>query len=127
MSVNYPVSIIDLRLQDVATAIDAGGANGVMRLLDGSGNILSTLALARPAATVSAGFLNFNGLPLVDPAAAHGGAAAFSRIEDSTGFVVISGLTVGGISTSFDIAMAPSNVIAAGQTVAISFASIQGR
>lgn len=127
MSVNYPVSIINTRLQDVATAIDAGGANGVMRLLDNTGNILSSLALARPAATVSAGTLTFNGMPLNDPAAANSGNAAFSRVEDSTGFVVISGLTVGGVSTSFDIGLAPSNAITAGQTVAITAASIQGR
>lgn len=126
MSVNYPVSILNQRLTNVANAIDAGGGNGVMRLLDSGGGILSSLALSRPAATVANGYLTFNSLPLIDPAAAASGNAAFSRIEDSLGNIVISGLTVTGISTSADIAMSPSNVITAGQTVAISFASIQG-
>lgn len=127
MSVNYPVSVINQRLQDVVTAIDAGGGNGVMRLLDIGGTILSSLSLSRPAGTVSAGYLTFGSLPLIDPVAAATGNAVAARIEDSAGTIVISGLTVTGTSTSADIAMSPSNTITAGQTVAISFASIQGK
>lgn len=126
MSVVYPVGLINQRLTDVANAMDAGGANGAMLLLDAGGNTLSTLALARPAASVSGGYLFFNSLPLVDPAAAQSGNAAFARVQDSAGNIVISGLTVTGISTTADIALAPSNVIIAGQTVAITAASIQG-
>lgn len=124
MSVNYNVSVRNTRLQDVATAIDAGGSNGSLQLLDGSGNVMSTLTLARPCGTVAAGILNFSGLPLTDSAAASGGSATAARVRDSTGTVVISGLTVGTAAT--DIILSPTNQIVAGQTVSITAANITG-
>jgi hypothetical protein len=125
LSVNYPVPILTSRLQIVATALDAGGANGVLRLLSGGGNVLSSLPLARPAATVVNGTLAFNGLSLIDPAAVGSGAAVAARCEDSTGATVISGLTV-NVGVTPDILLSPSNFIAAGQTVAITAATITG-
>lgn len=124
MSVNYNTTLRSSRLQLVGNAIDAGGANGVLRLLDGTGNTLSTLSLARPAGTVASAILSFSGLSWVDPAAAASGSATAARIEDSTGTVVISGLTVGTVGT--DIVLAPTNAIVAGQTVAIQQATITG-
>ena len=125
MSVNYPVPIKTSRLQIVATALDAGGGNGVLRLLSLGGNILSSLPLARPAATVANGLLSFNGLALIDPAAVGGGSAVGARCEDSTGSIVISGLTV-NVGVTPDIFLTPTNFIAAGQTVAITAATIVG-
>lgn len=126
MSCVYPQSIINPRLQLVASAIDAGGGNGVLRLLDSASNILSSLQLARPAATVGAGVLVFNGMALVDPAAAATGTATAARVEDSIGNIVISGLTVGNApSGPWDITF-PTNAIVAGQTIAITQAQITG-
>lgn len=125
MSVNYPVPIRTNRLQVVATALDAGGANGVLRLLDPVGNVLSSLPLARPAATVANGLLSFNGLSLIDPSAVGGGAAVGARCEDSNGSVVISGLTI-NVGVTPDILLSPSNFIISGQTVAITAATITG-
>lgn len=126
MSVNYNTSVLTTRLQDVATAIDAGGGNGVMKLLTSGGTVLSSLSLARPCASVANGLLTFLGMSLVDPVAAAGGPATLARVEDSLGTIVISGLTVNDPSGISDIYLTPSNVIVAGQTVAITSATIQG-
>lgn len=125
MSVNYTVPILTNRLQVVATAIDAGATNGALRLLDAGGNTLSTLSLARPCGVVAGGVLTFSGMSLIDPAATGGAAATRARVDDGDGANVISGLTVGTGSTS-DIVMTPTSFITAGQTVAITAASIQG-
>jgi hypothetical protein len=114
LSVNYNLNVENARLQIVANAIDAGGGSAV----------ISSFQLARPCGTVSADVLSFNGLSLIDPAAAGTGPATSARVEDSTGTIVISGLTVGG-STS-DIAMSPSNFITAGQTIALTAATNTG-
>lgn len=124
MSVNYALSIENSRLQLVANAIDAGGANGVMRLLDGSGNILSSLPLARPCGSVAADYLTLAGMSLIDPSAGGTGAALGARVEDSTGTTVISGLTVGTAGT--DIILSPTNFIKAGHVIAIQQATIKG-
>lgn len=126
MSVNYNLTVRNNRLQQGESAIDAGGANGVLRLLDGSGNILSSLPLARPAGVVSGAVLQFQGLSLIDPAAASSGVAVGARIEDSNGIAVVSGLTVGGVGATTDIVFSPTNTIVAGQTVAIQQATITG-
>src|SRR3977135_308915 len=107
MSVIYPVTLLNTRLQDVVNAIDAGPAAGVLRLLNSGGSTLSSLALAKPSGSVGGGILTFLGLSLIDPAAAASGLATAARIEDSTGSTVISGLTV-GTSSAFDIVLSPS-------------------
>lgn len=128
MSVIYPLSLINTRLGDVVAAIDDGPAAGNLQLLDASGNVLSTLALSDPVGIVSNGVLTFTGMSLVDPAAARSGAASTAQITDSLGVVWISGLTVGTASpgATFDILLSPTNVIVAGQTIAITSATITG-
>jgi len=123
LSVNYNLNVENARLQIVANAIDAGGGSGFLRLLS-AGAVISSFQLARPCGIVSADVLSFNGLSLIDPAAAGTGPATSARVEDSTGTIVISGLTVGG--SSADIAMSPSNFIIAGQTIALTAATITG-
>jgi hypothetical protein len=122
MSVIYNGTLRNTRLQDVVNAIDAGAGNGVLRLLAG-GNIVSSLALPKPSGTVANQILTFSGLSLIDPSAV-GGTATSARIEDSAGNIVISGLTVGTAGT--DIVLSPTNVIGAGQAVAIQSATISG-
>lgn len=121
MSVNYSVPLRTSRLQLVINAIDAGASNGFMRLLDIGGNVLSSLQLSRPSATVANGVASFNGLALIDPAAAVGGSVAFARMDDSNGNIVISGLTL-----NQDFFLQPTSIIAAGQTIAITAATITG-
>jgi hypothetical protein len=126
MSVVYPSSIINERLQIVASAIDAAGGNGVLRLLNSANSVLSSLQLARPAVTVSGTLMSFNGLALVDPAAAASGVMTVARIEDSAGNIVISGLTVGNAASGGGDITFPTNTVVAGQTVAITQAQITG-
>lgn len=125
MSVNYNTPVLSNRLQQVLNAMDAGAAAGVLRLLDSNGSILSSLALSKPSASISGNLMSFNGLSLVDPAAAASGTAMRARIEDSNGTIVISGLTV-GTGAGSDIALSPTNIIIAGQTIAIQAATIMG-
>lgn len=126
MSVNYNLTVRTQRLQQAINAIDAGPGNGFIRLLDGGGNVLSSLQLARPSATVLNGIATFNGMSLIDPAAAGSGTIQGARVEDSTGSVVISGLTATGVGSLANIIFSPTNLIAAGQTVAITSATITG-
>lgn len=128
MSVNYNLAVLTNRLQQVANALDAGPSNGFMRLLDNGSGVLISFQLARPCANPANGVMNFNGLSLVDPAAAGSGVATMARFEDSAGTIVISGLTVGAASpgASYDIFMTPSNQITAGQTAALTAATIAG-
>lgn len=127
LSVNYPVPLLSSRLQLVVNDIDAGPSNGFMRLLDSLGNVLSSFQLARPSAIVNTGVAYFQGLSLIDPAAARSGVASFGRFEDSVGNIIISGLTVNtGSSASTDIFLQPNAFITQGQTVAITAATIKG-
>jgi hypothetical protein len=126
MAVDYSITVLTERLQQVINNIDAGASNGFMRLTDGGGNVLSSLQLSRPSAVANLGVLTFNSLPLVDPAAAASGLASLARFEDSAGTVVIHGLTINSPSGISDIFLSPSNTITAGQTVAITAATITG-
>jgi hypothetical protein len=124
VAVDYSTTVLTNRLQQVINAIDAGASNGFMRLTDGGGNVLSSFQLSRPSGIAANGVMTFNGLSLIDPSAAASGTASLARVEDSTGNVVIHGLTV-GLGT-FDISLTPSANITAGQTVAITAATIVG-
>ncbi len=126
MPVDYNTTTLTDRLQQVIANIDAGPSNGFMRLLDPSGNVLSSMQLSRPSAVASLGVLTFNGLSLVDPSAARSGIATGARFEDSTGNIVIFGLVVNSGTGISDIYLTPTNVITAGQTVAITAATITG-
>lgn len=121
MSVNYNTAVLNSRLQDVANAIDAGPSNGFLRLLLAGGTVASSFQLARPCASVAGGVLTFLGMSLIDPSAAATGTAAGARFETSAGTVVISGLVI-----NQDITLSPSAFITAGQTVAITAATITG-
>lgn len=125
LAVDYNLTVRTNRLQQGINATDAGATNGVLRLLDSGGTILASLSLARPSATAANGVATFNGMSLIDPAAAATGYATAARTEDGDGNTIISGLTVGMGSTS-EIVMSPTNFITAGQTVAITAATITG-
>lgn len=125
MSVNYNTPTISNRLQQVINGMDGGGAAGALRLLDSGGNVLSTMPLAFPSGTVAGNTLQFSGLSLIDPSIAVGGTATAARIDDSTGTTIVSGLTVSN-SAGTDIILSPTNVLVAGQVLAIQAATITG-
>lgn len=128
MSTVYPVSIINARLQVVVNAIDGGGSNGVLRVVDSGNVILSSITLARPSGTVAGGVLTFAGTPLGDPSAAANGTAAAARVEDSNGNVVISGWTVSPFAGS-DVVISNglgTAVITAGQAISLTIGNITG-
>jgi hypothetical protein len=121
LPVDYNTTTLTNRLQQVINAIDAGTSNGFMRLLNSGGGVLSSMQLSRPSAVAVLGVMTFNGLPLIDPAAAASGSAALARFEDGSGNIVISGLAI-----NTDFFLTPSATIVAGQTVAITAATITG-
>lgn len=125
MSVNYNQTLINSRLQLVVNAVDAGPSNGFLRLLDGANNVVSSFQLSKPSMTVGGGVATFNGLSLIDPSAV-GGTAVAARVEDSTGSIVISGLTVNAQPLPPDIVVSPTATIGAGQVVALTAATITG-
>ncbi len=125
MSVNYNQTLINNRLQLVVNAVDAGPSNGFLRLLDGANNVVSSFQLSKPSMTVGGGVATFNGLSLIDPSAV-GGTAVAARVEDSTGSIVISGLTVNAQPLPPDIVVSPTATIGAGQVVALTAATITG-
>ena len=121
MSVNYPNSLKDTRLQAVIDAIDAGVSAGVLEIgTAGMVAVLATVTLADPSATKLNGVLTLSGLPLSNAASATG-IAAEARIRDSNSVDVITGLTVGTSGT--DIVL-DNTSIASGQTVNITSGTI---
>ncbi len=123
MSVNYSVATINSRLNAVISNIDAGSSVGRIRLLSPSAGTVSLIPLQKPSGTVGTGILTFSGLPLVGPTLLSTNIVA-ADIEDSTGLVVISGLTVGQ-STSYDIIMGIT-LVDAGQNITLTSATITG-
>jgi hypothetical protein len=125
VSVDYNLTVRTNRLQQVINAIDAGPSNGFLLLLDISGNTLSSMQLSRPSGVATLGVMTFQGLPLIDPAATGSGTAARARVQDSTGAIVISGLVINTGATP-DLTLSPNSTIVAGQTVALTAATITG-
>lgn len=124
MPVNYNQSTIDDRLKVVIAHIDAGAGNGQMRLLSSSAQTVAMIGFLKPSATVSNGVLTFSGLPLASPLTLISASVSGADIEDSTGTVVVSGLTVSG-STTTDIVMS-NTMVSSGQIVTLTYATITG-
>lgn len=114
MAVNYSTAVKNNRLTQVLNAIDAGAGNGILKIgTTGMAATLVSITLDKPCATVSGGVLTFSGLP--NSATATGaGTAAAAQITDSTGTVVVDGLTVGTSGTNVII---DNTTIAVSQTV----------
>ncbi len=126
MALNYTTAVIDARLGDVVTAIDAGASNGYLTIATtGMAVVVSTITLDKPCGTIASGVLTFSGLPKVDPLTSGTGTASSATISDSDGNVVASGLTVGN-STAYDIVMS-TNLVSSGQSLALTYATITGR
>jgi hypothetical protein len=88
---------------------------------------VSLIPLSKPSGIVGGGILAFAGVPLTAPTlldTASSNPLAFADIEDSSGNVVVSGLTI-GLSTAYDIVMATTTVFA-GQSITLTSATITG-
>lgn len=123
----YSGIAINDRLLGVITAIDGGSAPGNL-ILTSSGTTISTIQLNKPCGTVNGGVLTFNG-QLLDPAAASTGNVNGAVIKNGDGTTMISGLSVGIPTGTYDIIISNglnSTVITAGQTVQLLSAQITG-
>lgn len=124
MSVTYNTNVLNSRLQVVLSAIDAGAGNGILTIgTAGMAVILATIILAKPCGTVATGVLTFLGVPLTDSYADSTGTAAAAQVTDSTGTVVISGLTVGTAGTDMIIS---STTVTQGDIVSLTAGTITG-
>ncbi len=124
MSVNYNVTTINGRLNVVVNNIDAGPGVGQIRLLNTPSQTVALIPLQKPSGTVAGGVLTFSGTPLVSSVTLLSTNIVAADVEDSTGLVVISGLTVGQ-SSAFDIVMPISNVIV-GRLISLTQGTITG-
>lgn len=123
MAVNYRTTLKTTRMQAVADDIDSGPAAGTLEIGDaGFASVLATFTCNDPCGTVATDTLTFSGLTKSAVAAATGTAAA-ARFKNSTGTVIVSGLTVGTVGT--DIIISPSTSITVGQTVQWTAGTIQ--
>lgn len=121
MSVTYNTTLKNTRMTDVVTAIDAGGTGYIEIGTTGMATVLSTILFAATCGTVSGGVLTFSSLPLTDASAANSGTAAAAQVFSGGATSIISGLTVGTIST--DVILS-STTIVAGQPVTLTAATI---
>lgn len=94
MAITYSAALKTARLTAILNAIDAGSGPGTLEVTTAGGVLLATETLAKPSATVSGSTLTFSGVP-ISSTVATSGTAALARIKDSSGTVVIDGLTVG--------------------------------
>lgn len=121
MAVVYAAALKTTRMQAVRDAIDAGPAAGDLQIgTAGMGSVLATITLADPASSVAGAVLTLLWVPLAATAGASG-TAAEARIRDSTGTVVVSGLTVGTSGTDIIIS---STTINSGDTVTCTAGTI---
>jgi hypothetical protein len=128
MTVTYTIPTINDRLQGDVTAIDDGGGNGYLVLLNNTGIALSTISLNRPSGTVNGGVLTFSGT-LLDPSAAKTDYATEGRLYNSAGSLRITGLTVGiplGVEDILITNGLNSTLISSGQVVSLLSAQITG-
>lgn len=121
MPVVYNTTVKNSRMTVVRDAIDAGSSGGTLEIgTSGMGTVLAVIPLADPSGSVSSGVLTFS-MPQSDTNADATGTAAEARIKDSSGTVVISGLTVGTSGANINLS---SVGITAGDTVTINSATI---
>lgn len=111
MSVVYSATLKTTRMTAVRTAVDAGPSFGTIEI--GTAAMAATLAiitLQKPMSGEAAGVLTILGTPLNSALAIGAGVAAAARFKDSTGTIIVSGLTVG---------VAASDLIISSTTIAI--------
>lgn len=120
MAVTYSNTVKNNRMTQVLNAIDGGAGNGILKIgTTGMAATLVNITLDKPSGTVASQALTFSGLPNSGTATGAGTAAA-AQITDSTGTVVVDGLTVGTSGTDVII---DNTSIGVGQTVNLNAVS----
>jgi hypothetical protein len=121
MPVQYDIGLKSTRMSSVVTAIDSGGAPGVLEICTvGYGQVLLTVTLQRPSFSQSNGIITLLGVPLGGIGSANG-TPAVARIKDSAGAIHVQGLTAG--TSNADIILV-NPTISAGQAVTINSGTI---
>lgn len=121
MAVTYSTAVKSNRMTQVLNAIDGGSAGGTLEIgTTGMASVLAIITLADPSGSVTTGVLTLT-MPQSDTSADATGTAAEARIKDSSGTVVVSGLTVGTSGANINLS---SVGITAGDTVTLSSAAI---
>jgi len=109
MPVVYSTAVKNSRMTIVRDAIDAGSAGGTLEIgTTGMASVLAVIPLADPCGSVSSGILTFT-MPQSDTAANATGTAAEARVKDSTGTIVLSGLTVGTSGANINLSSVSIN------------------
>lgn len=121
MAVIYSTTVKSSRMTVVRDAIDNGTSGGTLEIGTTSmASVLAIIPLADPCGSVASGVLTFT-MPQSDTSADATGTAAEARIKDSSGTVIVSGLTVGTSGANINLS---SVGITVGDTVTLSSAAI---
>lgn len=124
MAVIYSQSIINARLNAVVTAI---GAGGIFKLYAG-GTLVAQVTMTTPCGTVSNGVLTFT-TPLTEDSADATGVVDTAVITDSSGIVMISGLSVGIPLSGAEVIISNgvnTTLVTVGQIISLISAQITG-
>lgn len=114
MGVVYRSSLRTTRMNDVETDLDSGTGAATLEIgTTGFSSVLAIFTLSDPAGTVTGDVLTGSSMPKSTTGAATGNAAE-ARLKNSTGDVIVSGLTVGTSGTN--VIISPSVTITSGQT-----------
>ena len=126
MSISYPITTLNARLNAIAALADAGATGALILIQDGTRpatggaltNTLATLVMSTTAfITSTVGVLTANAIT-DDSSAAASGTGTWFRVTDSSGVVVMDG----DIGT--DMVITPSAVITAASPVSASAMTI---
>lgn len=121
MAVTYSNTVKDNRMTQVLNAIDGGAGAGYIEICSAAyAAVLATITLSDPCGSVASQALTLT-MPKSDTSADATGTAAIARIKDSTGTIVVSGLTVGTSGSDINLT---SLAITAGDTVTLTSAVI---
>ncbi len=121
MAVTYSNTVKDNRMTQVLNAIDGGAGAGYIEICSAAyAAVLATITLSDPCGTVGTQALTLT-MPKSDTNADNTGTAAIARIRDSTGTIVVSGLTVSTSGADINLS---SLAITAGDTVTLNSAVI---
>ena len=121
MAVTYSDTVKDNRMTQVLNAIDGGAGAGYIEICSAAyAAVLATITLSDPCGTVGTQALTLP-MPKSDTNADNTGTAAIARIKDSTGTIVVSGLTVSTSGADINLS---SLAITAGDTVTLNSAVI---
>ena len=121
MAVTYSNTVKDNRMTQVLNAIDGGAGAGYIEICSAAyAAVLATITLSDPCGSVAAQALTLT-MPTSDTNADNTGTAAIARIKDSTGTIVVSGLTVSTSGADINLS---SLAITAGDTITLNSAVI---